>query len=74
MREDGLEVVSSFEIFGQTVECVRDPNREADFKNDVVKENFLGTGFNVTETIMNTWIIMAIIIIFAIATRITMRH
>ena len=74
MREDGLEVVTSFEIFGQTVECVKDPNHEADFKNDVVKENFLGTGFNVTETIMNTWIIMAIIIIFAIATRITMKH
>ena len=73
MRDDGLEVVSSFEIFGQNVELVRDPNKETDFKNDVVIPNFLGTGFNVTETIYNTWTIMFIVLIFCIATRIAIR-
>ena len=73
MREDGLEVVSSFELFGKEMQIVRDPNRETDFKNDVVFEDFLGTGFNVTETIFNTWIIIAIVFIFCIAARIAIR-
>ena len=55
LANDNMEVVSSFELLGKKVEIVRDPNKEADFKNDIVFENFLGTGFNVTETIFNTW-------------------
>lgn len=73
MTDDNMEVVSSFELFGKKVEVVRDPNKQADFKNDVVIPDFLGTGFNVTETIFNTWIIMAIVIIFCIATNILMK-
>ena len=73
MTDDNMEVVSSFELLGKKVEIVKDPNKEADFKNDVVIPDFLGTGFNVTETIFNTWIIMGIIIIFCIACNIAMR-
>lgn len=71
--DDNLEVITSFELFGKEIRLTRDPNKEADFKNDVVYENFLGTGVNITETIFNTWIIIGIVLIVSIIIRIKLR-
>lgn len=44
---------------------------DIDFNNKIITTfNFLGTDFRITYTIMNTWIIMAILILFAIIVRI----
>ncbi len=42
-----------------------------DFENKIITTfNFLGTEFRITYTIMNTWIIMGILILFALIVRI----
>lgn len=45
-----------------------------DVKNHVICENLFGTGFRVTYTTMNTWIIMGVLILFAIIVRIKLRN
>ncbi len=56
-------------------EAIADPVSEVaqsglDIQNHVLVENLFGTGFRVTYTQMNTWIIMGCLIIFAIIVRI----
>jgi len=51
-------------------EAVSEAGNGLDIKNHVLVENLFGTGFRVTYTTMNTWIIMAVLIIFAIIVRV----
>lgn len=41
-----------------------------DIQNHVLCSDFLGTGFRITYTTMNTWIIMGVLILFAVIVRI----
>ncbi len=45
-----------------------------DIYNKVLVDDFLGTGFRITTTIRNTWIIMGVLILFAIIVRIKFRN
>jgi len=73
MLNDNKETVGKIEIFGNQINFVKDPNREVDFKNDVVIPNFLGTNINITETIFNTWIIILIVFIFSVVVNTSIR-
>jgi len=55
------------------VETATEASGGLDIYNKVLCDDFLGTGFRITTSIKNTWIIMAVLIIFAIIVRIKLK-
>ncbi len=70
--EDNI-IVKEYEVFGQKIQTKYDTEKEVDFNNEAVIPNIFGTDVHITETIFNTWIIIAVTLIFSLTVKLLSR-
>ncbi|MFT4326959.1 MAG: F0F1 ATP synthase subunit A [Candidatus Woesearchaeota archaeon] len=72
--EQQEQVRYEFSIAGREIRFIEREQTEQSFMNNTLYEvNLLGTKIGITETIQNTWIIMGVLIVFALFIRLSIK-